>query len=704
MKWTLTATALAVALCASPALAETTRTFELEGFGRFLDGNPESTAVTEDGAVALRPDVHERYQDTAAAYSAATAWGDDVVLARVGDSEIIAVSPAGKVRSLAKVQEGVVTAMLVHKGSLLVATSAPAKIFRVTAEGKVSTWSTPQAQTGYIWALVAGPQDNLYMATGEPATVTRIDSSGKSQVVYEFDQSHIRSLAYHPKHGLFAGGGEHGILYRASEEKNFRALYDTGNTEITAIIVDDRGAFIAGVSGAAQLVMEDPKKTKPDLRSALLHVALDGSSEVLAGSTDEAVFSLAFDAQNNVVVGTGATGREDPRGRLYSIDPTRRVVALLYQSPSRRITHLVTGAHQNIVAVAAAGGRLTDLRAKMAQKGEFFSAPFDAGVQSKFGLVQILGFFPHHTKVTTSLRTGQTATPDKTWSEWSPEIDAAKGRAAKVVNGRYLQARVTLQGNGQLTPLVHRLRVSYLRENLPPFVRDVTVLRRGLALLPVPQEDSKSKLVMVADKSDEGHAEEPRHGNGPQRARQVFEPGALTVKWVSDDPNGDELRFDLSVKRLGEDYWRLIKQNLTEPFHTFDAGQFADGYYMFRVRATDRVDNPDGLERSDSRDSRAILVDNTPPVVNKLKVQLKGNQATITGHVLDSWGPLTELVYVLDHQDPRPIMPDDGILDGPEESVTIVLPGLSSGPHQVMVRAVDDASNVGVGEITFTIK
>ena len=38
-----------------PPFAETTRTFELEGFGHFLDGNPESTAVTEDGAVALRP-------------------------------------------------------------------------------------------------------------------------------------------------------------------------------------------------------------------------------------------------------------------------------------------------------------------------------------------------------------------------------------------------------------------------------------------------------------------------------------------------------------------------------------------------------------------------------------------------------------------------------------------------------------------------
>ena len=67
---------------------------------------------------------------------------------------------------------------------------------------------------------------------------------------------------------------------------------------------------------------------------------------------------------------------------------------------------------------------------------------------------------------------------------------------------------------------------------------------------------------------------------------------------------------------------------------------------MFRVRVTDRVDNPDGLERSDSRDSRAILIDNTPPAVSKLRVQLKGTQAPSPGQVSDTWGPLKELVYV----------------------------------------------------------
>ena len=182
-----------------------------------------------------------------------------------------------------------------------------------------------------------------------------------------------------------------------------------------------------------------------------------------------------------------------------------------------------------------------------------------------------LGVFPAVDQSHHGLARRTTATPDKTWSDWSTEVDASKSRASNVPDGRYLQARLTLRGNGPSTPLVHRLRISYLRQNLPPFVRDVTVLRRGLALLPVPQEDSKTKLVMVADKSDEGHAEELRRANGPQRARQVFEPGALTVKWISDDPNGDELRFDLSVKRLGEDHWQLVKQDLTEPFHTFDA-------------------------------------------------------------------------------------------------------------------------------------
>ena len=46
------------------ARGETTRYYSLEGFGDLLKGNPESTALTEDGAVVLPPQSVDWYSNT----------------------------------------------------------------------------------------------------------------------------------------------------------------------------------------------------------------------------------------------------------------------------------------------------------------------------------------------------------------------------------------------------------------------------------------------------------------------------------------------------------------------------------------------------------------------------------------------------------------------------------------------------------------
>ncbi|MEO1171450.1 MAG: hypothetical protein AAFX94_05275, partial [Myxococcota bacterium] len=77
---------IALCLCIpSLAVAESSRFYDLEGFGSFLDGNPESTAVGEDGTIMLPTAVKERHDDPTATYGAAAALGNDVVVSRVDD-------------------------------------------------------------------------------------------------------------------------------------------------------------------------------------------------------------------------------------------------------------------------------------------------------------------------------------------------------------------------------------------------------------------------------------------------------------------------------------------------------------------------------------------------------------------------------------------------------------------------------------------
>ncbi|MBI3178899.1 MAG: hypothetical protein HYZ27_04520, partial [Deltaproteobacteria bacterium] len=250
----------ALLLWAAPSAAEAPRFHNLEGFGEFLDGNPETTAVSEDGAVTLPPGVRERFVDAAASYSAATAWGEDVVVARAADGEVIAIDRAGKSRTLFKAEEKLVTGLLATDRGLYVAVAAPARIVRVTDNGKASTFHTPDA--AYIWGMVEGPGNSILCVTGEPGTVLKVDSSGNGHVLFSPEQEHMRSIARDETLGVFAGGGSRGIVYRSTDLKSFRALYDTGHPEVTSLVVRNNYVYAAGVTGAEVLVAEPSKEKR----------------------------------------------------------------------------------------------------------------------------------------------------------------------------------------------------------------------------------------------------------------------------------------------------------------------------------------------------------------------------------------------------------------------------------------------------------
>lgn len=696
-----------VALCLCvPALAgaESSRFYDLEGFGSFLDGNPESTAVGEDGTIMLPTAVKERHDDPTATYGAAAALGNDVVVARVDDGRVLAIKPDGKTKELARFEDRLVTAMVAVGNELFVATGPEAEIHRVQAGSKPKKVTSLDAT--FVWGLSVGERGTLYAATGAPGTVVRIKGA-KAETLFEPEQEHLRSIAFDAKLGLFVGGGQRGIVYRSTDMKTFRALYDTNNPEVTSIVVAGDHVYVSGVSGAQALVKAQGQgETKGvDVTSQMVRVSMDGGAETLAGSSDEAIFAMGVDARGQILVATGATGREDPRGRIYSIEPREREIALIYQSPSRRITHLVPMSDKRIAAVAAAGGRVVEMNGALAQTGEFFTAPFDAGINARFGEIRLYGSWPTGTSVTTAIRTGQTSSPDSTWSEWSKEISSTAPAATDVPNGRYIQARMTLKGNGKLSPSVHRVRVAYLRQNLPPFVREVVTLEKGVALMEIQRPPQASTTVNLdANNSAPNKKQGDRKNNSAARARKVKERGALTVRWVAEDPNGDDLEYALRYRSLGNRDWTEIDDSLDAPFYTLNSAQLPDGHYQFQVRATDAPSNPDGISMADTRESRAVLIDNTPPKVERTEVRVSNGVATVRVAVADNVGPVMSAEFAIDGKDFRPMPPDDGVLDGSGETFTLRISGLEKGSHALTVRVTDEASNEGYGQARFTVR
>lgn len=708
-RWLLPAFVMSFAVT---AMAEQPRFFNLEGFGNWLDGNPESTAVSEEGEIELPSPSRVRYEDPAATFTAAAAFGDDIVVARVDDGRLLAIDRAGTTRELFRPEERLITALAPSpKGDYLyVAAGPPARIYRLDRAGDLKEHHTPDA--AFVWDMVAAPTGTLYAVTGEPGRVIRIDRAGDAgKVLFEPDQEHLRAIAVDATLGLLVGGGERGILYRAPPESEtvFRALFDSGHPEITAIVTLGAFAYVAGVTGAQALAAEEGNEQQgtknakgPEVRSQLSRVSMDGTAEVLAGSSDEAIFDVAVNDKGQVIVATGASGRDDPRGRLYTIEPAQRLIAMAYQSPSRRITHLINLPRGAMAAVAGGGGRVVHFAGGLAKKGEFLTTPFDTVINSQYGLLQIFADQPAGTRVTAAVRTGQTAKPDESWIDWSPEIAAPGGERALVENGRHMQIRLTLEGDGKATPRVTRVRLAYLRQNLRPFVREVVALNKGLALAPLLQEESKTKNINLDDKAanDQRRKQEKKP---TKRARQSEEVGALTVKWVAEDPNGDDLRYDLMMRGPGHPDWHTLEDDLESSFFTFDSSQLPDGHYRFKVLATDAPSNPAGLEQNDTRESQSVLIDNTPPRLDPLAVEIRNGRVTIRTVVADEVGPLTEAVYSLDGGSFVVLAPEDGLLDGPGESFSLRLGDLSAGPHTITVRVMDEGDNAGTGQTSFVV-
>ena len=689
----------------APTHAEVTRFYELEGFGVLLNGNPESTALSENGAITLAPKSREWYSDPEAVFSAATAYRDGVALARVDTQSVVYIDASGKETTLLEVDEAMVTVLAVHGDDLYVASGPPAQIQRVSQNGNISVFY--EAEAGYIWDMAFDAEGELLLATGEPGTVTKVSSKSKGEAIFLAEQKHMRSLVLDEKLGLFAGGGERGIVYRQEAgQDEFVALFDTRLPEVVDIVTLDSKVYAASVKGATALVQGG--KPKVEVRSQLWEIDMLGTGQVMAGSNDEAIFDLAVDRHGQVLACTGATGRDDPRGRIYAVSPSERLVSLIYQSPSKRITHMVELGNGRFISVAGAGGRLAAVGGEYQNEGEFFTAPFDAKFNAAYGTLNIFGRTPSGTGASAAIRTGQTATPDESWTKWSREIGMEGGQAKSKLSGRYMQVRITLEGSADKSPAIHRLQVAFLRQNLPPFVKEIVALRKGIALLPVERGKSESKVVTLGDKIPDvsrANTDKSRHRQKkPPEARQVIREGALTLRWVADDPNGDALSYDIAVRESGTTDWRTLNEGSGAPYFTMNSTQLPDGHYEFRVQATDAPSNPAGTEQLDTRESRTVLVDNTPPKVDDIDIDEDDDRYVATASVIDHIGPLTEAVYSLNGAPFKRAQSEDGILDGPADNLVMPLGNLVPGQYHLMIRVRDDAENRGLGELRFTVK
>ncbi len=98
---------------------------------------------------------------------------------------------------------------------------------------------------------------------------------------------------------------------------------------------------------------------------------------------------------------------------------------------------------------------------------------------SSWGAISWHGTSPAGSRIELFTRTGNTETPDDTWSAWSSSYPSADASSITSPKARYLQWRAVLTGRGD-GPVLTSVAAAYLQRNLRPQVRSITVHPPGI--------------------------------------------------------------------------------------------------------------------------------------------------------------------------------------------------------------------------------
>ena len=248
------------------AFAQGTRTWEQSKFEDLTKGTVHGVAIRSTGGLELAPAFKSLCTTPSAYIWAIAADHDGNAYAAAGSpARVYRVTLDGKSTVIFEPQELQVQALVVDKaGAIYAATNPDGKIYKLEhrpapSDGKVaaekhtldSGWSSSvyfDPQTKYIWDLALDSAGDLYAATGDQGQIFRVTPKGEHSVFFKSDEAHIRTLAFDTKGNLIAGSDGSGLVYRISPSGEGFVLYSAPKKEITALAVDKEGnIYAAGV-------------------------------------------------------------------------------------------------------------------------------------------------------------------------------------------------------------------------------------------------------------------------------------------------------------------------------------------------------------------------------------------------------------------------------------------------------------------------
>ncbi|MCS7315726.1 MAG: hypothetical protein RMI94_11055 [Bryobacterales bacterium] len=724
--------------------ASSPTTWESSSWRDFVTGRFQGVALSRDGRLMLAPRL-----ETVFAADQPVVWSvvrapDGTLYAGTGHrGRLYRIAPGGRAELLWSAEQPEIFALaLDSRGVLYAAASPEGKIYRLQ-DGKATEYFAPGSR--YIWALAFGPDGRLYAGTGDDGKIWRIEGPGRGEVYYETGQTHVTCLAFDAHGRLLAGTEPNGIVYRITAKDKAFALYDSNLPEIRRLTVAPDGSiYVAAMGGslvkrtpgstpaAAGSVSTQPsasvtttvtvteetqagvelKPTSEQARpvpapppapasavidisgvekSAIYRIGADNTVETLWSSKEENVYDLLL-AGNDLYFGT------DGQGRIYRLHLPERKLALVVQTQEGETLRLAEDA-AGLLAATGDAGRIYRLAGGTAGSGVYESPVHDAGTVARWGRISWRGEDCDQGRVRIRTRSGNSARPDRTWSEWSEPLN--NGDPIPSPNARFIQWRAELAEVGGRTPSIDSVTVAYLPQNAAPVLKSLSVTSQWTGATQAKssatsQNPTATYTITVTDTGESPPA--PSTGTPTQ---PVGRAGIqqLQITWQAEDSDGDRLSYSVYFRGEDEREWKLLKSNLTENSYTMESEALADGRYFFRVVASDAPSNPPASARQAELVSAPTLIDHTPPLLRAGEPRRAGPHWEVDVEAADAVSPLRRAEYSLDAGPWIPLEPADGVLDSPAERFRILLEDPAPGERLLVVRVFDASGNAGLVRI-----
>lgn len=728
-----------------PIYAATTAVWEMNTYQDFLKGRFEGISLDRDGRLSLAPRLETVFSSGQPAIWSIARGPDGSLYAGTGHrGRVYRIKPSGASDLVWTADQPEVFAVAVDpEGVLYAATSPDGKVYRID-QGKATEFFAPKAK--YIWSLAFAKDGSLFVGAGNPGNIYRVDKTGKGETYYETGQSHVTALAFDAHGNLLAGSEPNGILYRISAKDKAFVLYNASLPEIRSIVPMPDGTIYAAALGgsianstaplttalsqsagltvtapATSITVTDsadsqeeteikPKAGTPGAtlvqpvqqvasssplteipgvdKSAVYRINPDDTVETLWTSKEENVYSLAAQPNGSLYFST------DGQGRLYRLGADRKA-ALLVATNEGEATRLLESPG-GLVAATGDMGKVFKLAETSGPSGSYESPVHDSGSVARWGRISWRETFATPGgKAQLQTRSGNSARPDKTWSDWSAPLTDSQNSLIRSPNARYIQWRARLEGP---SAAIENVSIAYLPQNNPPVVRSINVTMQNSAQKAAAAAASTSANAAYSiTVTDTGETSTPAgtptqtlsHGSGSQ----------IQVTWQADDPDGDRLLYSLYFRGEDEKEWKLLRANVMENSLLLDGDVLADGRYYFRVVASDLPSNPPNAARSDELVSAPVLIDNTPPLVTLSAPRRTGDRVEVDADASDRTSPLRRFEYSLDAGPWTPVEAADGVTDSPHEQYHIAIDRLPPGEHLLVVRAYDAANNAGLAKV-----